>query len=399
MKNLKCPVCGKPLTQKEYDQALGLWKEKQEHIKHLEAEQRKLKEQQKIYEKRVRQAEKKLLAERKKLMEEYKQKIDSERRRMKSETAQLLRKQRTDLISSFKKKMDDEIKKQVAVQVAEQRKELKKQSIQLKKSENKMKRLEESLRAYAEKNAKANEEIKRLKEQLEKGITPQIEGLLEEKNLLNKLQQLYPNDKFIHTGKGGDIIQIVIEQKREIGKIVYECKKVKNFDKKFIVQAKNAKKLREADFAILITNAFPSKKQFYFIEKDVIVISPINFEPITYTIRESLVRIAILKLSNEAKEKAVQQIYEYLSGSEYQNRINEISQETLDLRNELVKEMNAHKNFWLKRYNSYKNIFNDVNSIDYRLKGLLQNRVTNRDVKLIESPKKEFAQIIELEKK
>jgi len=38
-----CPVCGKPLTQIEYDKALGLWDKKQEHIKHLEDEQKKFK--------------------------------------------------------------------------------------------------------------------------------------------------------------------------------------------------------------------------------------------------------------------------------------------------------------------------------------------------------------------
>lgn len=384
MSNLKCPVCGKPLTQSEYDKALGLWKEKQEHIKHLEAEQRRLQEQQKLYEKKIKEANKR---------------IKEERKKWKQEAQLLLRKQKSDLENSFRKKMDIEIRKRVEAGVKEQRLQLQKQSVELRKTQNKMKQLQNSLRVYAEKHQKANEEIKRLKEQLKKGITPQIEGLLEEKTLLNKLQELYPDDKFIHTGKGGDIIQIVIEQKREIGKIVYECKKVKNFDKKFIEQVKNAKKLREADFAILVTNAFPSKKQYYFVEKNVIVISPVNFEPITYTLRESLVRIALLKLNNEAKEKAVQQIYDYLSGSEYQNRINEISQETLDLRDELVKEMNAHKNFWLKRYNSYKNIFNDVNHIDYKLKGLLQNRIEGKEIKLIESPKKEFAQIIELEKK
>lgn len=384
MSNLKCPVCGKPLTQSEYDKALGLWKEKQEHIKHLEAEQRRLQEQQKLYEKKIKEANKR---------------IQEERKKWKQESQLLLRKQKSELENSFRKKMDIEIRKRVEAGVKEQKLRLQKQSVELRKTQNKMKQLQNSLRVYAEKHQKANEEIKRLKEQLKKGITPQIEGLLEEKTLLNKLQELYPEDKFIHTGKGGDIIQIVIEQKREIGKIVYECKKVKNFDKKFIEQVKNAKKLREADFAILVTNAFPSKKQYYFVEKNVIVISPVNFEPITYTLRESLVRIALLKLNNEAKEKAVQQIYDYLSGSEYQNRINEISQETLDLRDELVKEMNAHKNFWLKRYNSYKNIFNDVNHIDYKLKGLLHNRIEGKEIKLIESPKKEFAQIIELEKK
>jgi len=31
---LKCPVCGKPLTRKEFDKALGLWEEKQQHRLH-----------------------------------------------------------------------------------------------------------------------------------------------------------------------------------------------------------------------------------------------------------------------------------------------------------------------------------------------------------------------------
>ncbi|MEP0862107.1 MAG: DUF2130 domain-containing protein [Ignavibacterium sp.] len=383
MKKLSCPVCGKPLTQEEYDKALGLWKEKQEHIKHLESEQKKFKEQQKQYEKQIREAEKKILEERKKL---------------KLELQKSLRNQKKELLASFRKKMENEIKRGIEAGVKEQKKQFEKQSAELRKTQNKMRRLEESLKLSASKYEKANEEIKKLKEQLEKGITPQIEGLLEEKNLLNKLRELYPADKFIHTGKGGDIIQIIVDQKKEVGKIVYECKKVKNFDKKFIAQAKNARKLREADFVILVTNAFPSKRQYYFVEKTVFVISPVSLEPITYTIRESLIRIAMLKLTNEAKERAVQQVYDYLSGSEYKNRINEISQETLDLRDELVKEMNAHKNFWLKRYNSYKNIFNDVNHIDYKLKELLQNRIGGAEIKFIESSKKEFAQINELEK-
>ncbi|AFH48939.1 Hypothetical protein IALB_1228 [Ignavibacterium album JCM 16511] len=382
MKKLFCPVCGKPLTQEEYDKALGLWKEKQEHIKHLEAEQKKFKEQQKQYEIQIREAQKKILEERKKL---------------KLEAQKLLQKQKEELLDSFRKKMETEIKKGIESGVREQKKQFIKQSAELRKTQNKMKRLKESLRLSASKYEKANEEIKRLKEQIEKGITPQIEGLLEEKTLMNKLQELYPDDKFIHTGKGGDIIQIIFDQKKEVGKIVYECKKVKNFDKKFIEQAKNARKQREADFAILITNAFPSKKQYYFVEKNVFVISPVSLEPITYTLRESLIRIALLKLTNEAKEKAVQQIYNYLSGNEYKNRINEISQHLIDLGNELSKEISTHKNLWLKRYNAYKSIYSDVNLIDYKLKEFLQNKIPDKEMKLIQSPKKEFIQISEFE--
>lgn len=382
MKTYKCPVCGKPLTQDEYDKALGLWKDKQEHIKHLEAEQKKLVAQQKEYEKKVKEAEKKILEERKKL---------------KAQTEELLNKQKIKLLSTFKKKMESEVKKQVEAGIKEQQKQLKKQSTELRKYQNKMKKLEESLRLSASKYEKANEEIKRLKEQLEKGITPQIEGLLEEKNLLQKLQELYPNDKFTHTGKGGDIIHIVYEQKQEIGKIVYECKKVKNFDKKFIEQTKQARKIRQADFAILVTNAFPSKKQYYFVEKNVFVISPISLEPITYTLRESLVRIFVLKLNNQTKEKAVQMIYDYLSGSEYKNKMNEISSQLYELANELKKEISTHKNIWLKRYNSYKSLFYDIHSIDNQLHSLLHNRIYSKEIKLIDTSQKVFIQIPELE--
>ena len=152
-----------------------------------------------------------------------------------------------------------------------------------------MKQLENSLNLSATKYERANDEIRRLKEQIEKGITPQIEGLLEEDNLLAKLTELFPRDKFEHPGKGGDIVQIVIEQGREIGRIVYECKKVKHFDRKHIEQAKEARRIRHADFAILVTNAFPSKKQHFFVEKTVFVISPVSLEPITQTLRDNLV--------------------------------------------------------------------------------------------------------------
>jgi len=383
MKTYKCPVCGTQLTSTEYEKALGLWKEKQQHIHHLEQERKKLLEQKRLYEKKINEA-KKLLAE--------------ERKRLRAESQKMLNEQKSKLIESFNRKMNLEIKKRVEDEVKVQKKQLEKQIIELRKTQNKMKQLQESLRSYAEKNQKANEEIKRLKTQLEKGITPQIEGLLEEKNLLEKLQQLYPTDKFFHTGKGGDIIQIVIKQKREIGRIIYECKKVKNFDKKFIEQAKTARKKREADFAVLVTNTFPGKKQYYFVEKTVFVISPVSLEPITYILRESLLRIEALKLSNQAKEKAVQMIYDYLSGSEYNNKMNEVAQELIDLGKELKKEMLTHKSVWLKRYNAYKNIFYDMQSIDNQLKLLLTTNLENREHKLIESAENKYIQITELEK-
>jgi hypothetical protein len=408
---LKCPVCGKPLTEAEYDKALGLWKEKQEHIKHLEAEQKKLKEQERLN-------KKKLEAERKRLREQqqaYKQQVKHQAKEFKRQqtkllrdskrilseqakkSAQQLKDQRDQLQKSFNQRMKTEIKKGVEQGVDEQKKEFKKQQADLKKTKNKMSQLENSLKLSAKKYEQANDEIKKLKQQIEKGITPQIEGLLEEGKLLAKLKELFPQDKFEHPGKGGDIIQIVIEQGKEVRKIVYECKKVKTFNRNHVEQAKEARKLRQADFAVLVTNAFPSKKQYYFVEKTVFVISPVSLEPITYTLRESLVKIALLKMSNEAKQKAVQRVYDYLSSNDYNNKMNDVANQLMDLGKDLKAEMASHKRTWEKRYHIYRGLFTDIGMIDYRLKDLVQNRLEEKPTLLLPE-KTKFIEIAELDK-
>jgi hypothetical protein len=370
-RTLKCPVCGKPLTEQEYDKALGLWKDKQEHIKHLEDEQKKLIAQQ-IQNKKMLDSEKKKLKAREKA---YLEKIKEQDLEFKKQQAKLkkdskkvlaaqtkkfneqIKNQKNQLEKNFNQKLKAEVKKGVEKGVTEQKKAFTKQQEELKKTQNKMNQLENSLKISAKKYEQANIEIKKLKEQIEKGITPQIEGLLEEDKLLAKLKELFPQDKFEHPGKSGDIIQFVYEQNKEIGIIVYECKKVKSFNRNHIKQAKDARKAHRADFAILVTNAFPSKKQYYFVEDTVFVISPVSLEPITITLRDGLVKISILKISNESKEKAVQRIYNYLSSNEYNNKINDVAGQLIELGRDLKSEIYSHKKTWKKRYDIYRRDF------------------------------------------
>lgn len=408
--SLTCPVCGKPLTQTEYDKALGLWDEKQEHIKHLENEQKNLKEQAKknkqiVIAERKKFQEKeqafkseqtKLRAETKKALAEQTKKANVAIKKERVRAEQKLKQERKKIEASLKKRMQVELKSEIAKGVEKQKTQLRKQQQELSKTKNKMNQLEKSLKLSADKYQRANEEIKKLKEQIQKGITPQIEGLLEEGKLLAKLQELFPNDRFEHPGKGGDIIQFVIEQGQPIGKIVYECKKVKAFDKKHIDQAKTARRVREADFAILVTNIFPSKKQYYFVEKTVFVISPVSLEPITHTLRDSLVRIFMLRLSNEAKSKAVQQVYNYLSSNEYSNKVNDLASQLMDLGKDLKSEILSHKRVWEKRYKIYRSLYIDIGTIDHKLRSLIKGLPGTKTLQLSE-PSKQFIDIEELQ--
>lgn len=394
-KNLRCPVCGKGLSESEYDKALGLWKEKQEHIQHLQTEQKKLKEQERLSKKHFDEKLKSL--KQKELF--YKNQSKKQEINFKKQLADAAKNSLLKLREERRKierSASEKLKKGIETGVLEQKKQLAKEQSKLKKTQNKMAQLENSLKVSARKYEQSLDEIKKLKEQIEKGITPQIEGLLEESKLLAKLKELFTKDKFDHPGKGGDIVQTVVEQGKEIGKIVYECKKVKHFDKKHVEQARIAREYRQADFAILVTNAFPSKKQFYFVAKSVFVISPVSVEPITYTLRESLVKIALLKMSNEAKEKAVQKVYDYLSSNDYNNKMNGVAEQLMELGKDLKSEMTSHKRIWAKRYQIYGRLFNDIGIIDNKLKDLVHRRL-DRDQKMLTHVKSNFIVIKELE--
>ncbi len=200
----KCPVCGKSLTQEEYDKALGIWDDKHAQIKHLEKEQAELKKQAAILKKEKAEARRAT----KVAVAEQKRKFAAE-----------LRQHRASMKADLGKKFEAQTAKAVARGVAKQSQSLQKRMLEVSRSETKRKQLERSLKLALENDQKKQEEIKRLQEQLEKGITPQIEGLLEEGKLLTRLQELFPHDQFEHPGKGGDIIQTVMEQGKAAGKI------------------------------------------------------------------------------------------------------------------------------------------------------------------------------------
>lgn len=251
--------------------------------------------------------------------------------------------------------------------------ELRSKDKQLRLAESRREHYEHRISRFATKSRAQAEEIRSLKEQIEKGITPQIEGLLEEKTLLKHLKSVFPGDRYEHTGKGGDIVHTVMHNGSAVGIIVYECKRVKVFQRAHLLQAAEARKKREADYAILVTNVLPSKKSFYYVERDVIVLSPTGLVPVVHTARQSLISLHQLRASQADRQKAIRAVYDYLSGREYRERINSVAAEMADLKKEVDDELRFHKKNWTRRFRIYNVVFSDVEAIDLRLRALLAN--------------------------
>jgi len=214
-------------------------------------------------------------------------------------------------------------------------------------------------------------QIKELQRQLRRETTPQSEGLLYEEKLLKELRKRFPDDRFKHEGKGGDVLHWPIRNNHVAGLIVYECKRVQRYEPAFVKQAAEAKEKRKADFAILVTTAMKRKTRGFFAEKGVLVVHPAGVVHLANILRGQIIRIAEMKLGQLQRNKAVKMTLEYLEGPEFANSMDGIMQQAFVLAEDLKREVETHRAFWKKRLAGYQKVYEDASTVKSTTRALL----------------------------
>ncbi len=161
---------------------------------------------------------------------------------------------------------------------------------------------------YRKARDEAIERAKQFEEMIKNGTTPQIEGFDFERELDNQLKSKFPEDEIKSTGRKGDIIQTVQTEDKKVGKIIYECKKTKEFQNKFVEQIRRDKTRVIADYGVIVTWATKEDRHGFWVEGDIIIVHPYGVLDIATFLRETLVQMYTLKLSKtefETKGKAI----------------------------------------------------------------------------------------------
>lgn len=310
MKTFKCPLCGSPLSKAKYDAVLHIQKE----------------------EKKVQKAD----------IEKLHKKLHSF-----EQNNSTLKKQLKESKEKIKHAQVEGAKKGALVE--KQRQE----------------RLTAGLR---KKLTLANSRIK----QMERGTTPQTEGLEFEENLYKRLKKEFPNDRVEHKGKGGDILHVAILGREEIGVIIYECKQTAEIKTTHIQQAALAKKTREAHFAILITTG--TRRGFTGLanENGVLIVAPAGVVALAHLCRAHLVEMAKAKLAKDAKNRIAAQLLEYITSPVHKVPLEQAIQKTEKVSKLLRREVLEHRSIWQERYELYQNIHWDISHIQGNLTRVLQ---------------------------
>ncbi|WQY45438.1 DUF2130 domain-containing protein [Helicobacter pylori] len=264
------------------------------------------------------------------------------------------------------------------------------------KAENE-KKLNEKLEAERERIEKALHEKNELKfkqqeEQLEmlrnelknaqrkaELSSQQFQGEVQELAIEEFLRQKFPLDciEEIKKGqRGGDCIQVVHTREfQNCGKIYYESKRTKEFQKAWVEKLKGDMREIGADVGVIVSEALPKEMDRMGLFEGVWVCSFEEFKGLSAVLREGIIQVSLAKKSQENKGDKVDLLYHYLTSSEFSMQVNAIIEGFEQLRAELEKEKNAMARIWKSREKQMEKVFEGTINMYGSIKGIMGNTI------------------------
>ena len=222
--------------------------------------------------------------------------------------------------------------------------------------------------------------IKKLEEritQLEKGTTPQTDGLEFEEKLLSRLKKEFQGfgDDIQRKGKlVGDIVHIVRYEGKDAGKIIYECKRTPKISGKHVQQTYQAKQSAHADFAVLVTTGRKRGFGGLMTMDGVLVVAPLGVIPLATLLRTNLIEMLRSKVTQKHRAKVAQQLLKYITSPQLRNPIEEVIHLSSNLQDMVKEEFDDHVDVWKKRLLHYQKINWDGSQVQSNLRLILHGK-------------------------
>jgi hypothetical protein len=194
--------------------------------------------------------------------------------------------------------------------------------------------------------------VEELKRKLEQG-SQQTQGEAFELELESLLRGKFPLDLIEPVAKGetgGDIVHTVNGQiGAAAGKILWELKNTKNWSDGWLPKLRDNKRAAKADIALIISTALPKGVETFDLIDGVYVAHPRCAVPVALTLRQGLLEVASARMTQAGQQSKAEQVYQYLTGSRFKQRIEAIVERFQDMRDDIDKERKFMAKSWAKR--------------------------------------------------
>ena len=235
----------------------------------------------------------------------------------------------------------------VARKVDEERNKIREETLQIATEGHKLKDAEKEKQLES-----MRKQIDGLKRKAEQG-SQKIQGEVLEIELEEMLSQDFPFDVIepVSPGiKGGDIVHTINTQSgKYCGKILWETKRTKTWNEKWIQKVKDDQRNAKADIAVIVSEALPDGFH-HFRQIDGVWVTDIpSASSLALALRVILTKAANERRMQAGKEEKMEVVYGYLTGLEFKNRVEAIVETFISMKDDLEREKAVAQRHWAKR--------------------------------------------------
>ena len=218
---------------------------------------------------------------------------------------------------------------------------------------------------------KVNEELHR---KLQQG-SQQTQGEVLELELEQLLRTHFPLDQIESVPKGiggADVIQRVVSKSGNFcGTIVWESKRTKAWSEGWPQKLKDDQRAVKAEIAVLVSEILP-KDCKNFGQCDGIWVSNSQCAVgLAAALRVQLVEVAMTKLAAVGKNEKMETLYQYLSGSEFRQRVEAIVEAFVAMQEDLQEERRVTERRWAKREKQIQKVISNTSGMYGDFQGLI----------------------------
>lgn len=181
----------------------------------------------------------------------------------------------------------------------------------------------------------------------------QAQGEVMELELEELLRHHFPQDTIEPVPRshhGGDVLQRVHDNAGlECGVILYESKRTRSWNEVWLAKLRDDQRASKAQVAVLATMEMPKGCTTFGCIEGIWVTNRACLVGVAAALRLGLIDVARTRRSMEGMQSKMDLLYNYLSGTEFQQKVEGIVEAFMALREDLDSEKRSLHRIWAKR--------------------------------------------------
>jgi hypothetical protein len=284
---------------------------------------------------------------------------------------QELKNKEAELELSVQRKLQEE-----RARLSEELRKLEEQKTAAKETEYQLRVRE--LEKQLEDQKKLAEEMRRKAEQ----GSMQLQGEAQELILEEMLKAAFPFDLVCEVGKGVRGADCILTIRNnlgiECGKIIFESKRTKHFDKNWIEKLKADMRSTTADVGVIVTQAFPDQIDKFGQIDGIWICSFNEVNALVHVLRDGILKVFMAAKSQQNKGDKMHMLYDYLTSNEFGEQWKAIREGFQSMKLSIQKERDAMEKLWKAREKQLEKVLLNAAHI----KGSIEGIAGNDDIQL-----------------